>query len=306
MFWRGRIYPRLAAGNQADVNHILDHSYGHLLNFLDPKRSVVTCHDLMPLIYEKNESLRREFESVVGNIKKAAKVIADSVDTQNDLIKYLSVPEDKITVVYLGVDPVFRPFSFKEKTAARKKFGLPEGKIIFSHGRADLPWKNTEGIIRAFSEVAKAVPGAYLLKVNSLTSEQTALLKQLGLSERYLEIDNPSDKDLAGLYNLADVFLSPSFKEGFGLTVLEAMACGLPQVVSRGTSLEEITGDLGIYVDPANIGQIAETVLGVIDGRINVPPQEALTAQAGKFSWEKTANGTMEIYKKVFASLKII
>lgn len=307
MFWRQEIYPRWARLNQGQVNHILDQSYGHLLNFLNPKRTVITCHDLLPLEFEKDLEIRERFRQTITNLKRAALIIADSQATKADLVRCLGLAEGRIRVIFLGVDPVFRPIdSTEEKKRLRKKFGLPGGKIIFSHGQAHLVYKNTEGILRSFVETARSRRDVYLLRVNPLTVAQLSILKASGLTDRLFEIENPSDEDLAALYNLADVFLSPSFKEGFGLPVLQALACGTPAVVSRGTSLEEITGDSGFYVNPDDIEGIVRVVNQILGGEIDrTVSQKKAVERARLFSWPETAKKTYEVYEEVFKSIKV-
>lgn len=308
MFWRDQVYPRWAGRNQGEVNHVLDHSYGHLLNFLVGQRTVVTCHDLLPLEFERNGQIRERFKRIVANLKKAAFIIADSLATKADLIKRLGLAEGRTKVIYLGVDPIFRPLeSEEEKKHLRRKFNLPEGRIIFSHGQATLPYKNTEGILRAFIETSRSQKDIYLLRVNPLTASQRALLKTAGLEKRFLEVVRPSDEQLSQLYSLADVFLSPSFKEGFGLPVLQALACGIPVVITPRTSLEEIAGDLGFYADPQDIGSIARAVGQVLAGGFDRESyRRQAVRRAQEFSWVATARQTYEVYEEVFRHSIII
>ena len=241
LFWRDWVYPRLAKDHQGSVNHVLDHSYAHLLNFLSPRKTVITCHDIIPLEYEKDPVIIGKFRSLVSNLDKAAFIIADSLDTKEDLEDKLSISSEKIKVIYLGVDPIFRQLSDDEKAKVVNKYSLPDGKIIMSHSNT-LAYKNIEGMLKAFREVLLADDLSYFIRVGTtpLTTAQRNLVWQLGITDNFYEIINPSDEELVGLYNCVDVFLSPSFKEGFGLTVLQSLACGTPIVVSRCTSLEEI------------------------------------------------------------------
>ncbi len=302
-FWRNEVYPRLAGLFQGEINHVLDHSYAHLLKFLDPKKTIVTCHDLMPLEYEADPILRRYFLGTVVNLSKSALVLADSEATKREMIEKLSIDEGKIEVVYLGVDATFQPIDAdEEKRRIRKEFNLPEGKIIFSHGQAHLPYKNTEGIVRAFAGVSKLRDDVYLLRVNSLTSEQKVILKSLGVNNRYREVINPSDEDLVRLYNGADVFLSPSFKEGFGLPVLQALACGLPVVISPDTSLEEIAGDCGVYVNPRDTQDIVRGLNRALSGGVDLAGFRKKAADRARFfSWSKTADKTRRAYEKIYS-----
>lgn len=301
LFWRDQIYPRIAKNNQGDVNHVLDHSYAHLLNFLDQRKTIITCHDLIPLEYEKNSEVSEKFRSLVLNLDKAFFIIADSAATKDDLEDKLSISSEKIKVIYLGVDPIFRLLSRDEKARVVNRYSLPEGKIIMSHSNS-LVYKNIEGMLKAFREVLLSNDLSYFVRVGTtpLTLSQRNLVWQLGISDNFYEIINPSDEELVGLYNCADVFLSPSFKEGFGLTVLQSLACGTPVVVSSGTSLEEIAGPVGVYTDPKSVEEITKAILSVINKEsLTVKDKEVLIRRASLFTWEKTARETLEVYESI-------
>lgn len=297
-FWRARVYPNFGRFFQGRVNHILDHSYSHLLNYLRPERTVVTCHDLIPLDFEDDGALLAGFKETVDNLHKAVRIITVSESTKTDLINKLGIGADKIDIVYSGVDPIFRPVeSGEDKKKWKRKFGLPEGKIILNFG-SNLRYKNVETLLMAFKEMIALYPSLYLLRIHPLSPEQKKLARDLGILSNYFEVLSPNDEDLVGLYNCGDIFLSPSLKEGFGLHVLEAMACGLPLVISKGTSLEEITGEYGIRVDPLDAGQIAEATLKAIN-KTGVPSQEGMVDRARSFSWQETARKTLAVYQKL-------
>ena len=125
--WRTHVYPTFAQFRQGDINHILDHSYAHLLKFLDVKRTVVTCHDLIPLDFEENPLVLAGFKDTAHYLHKAARIIAVSESTKDDLINKLGIDAGKIAVVYSGVAHAFRPFETLElKQMYKEKFGLPK------------------------------------------------------------------------------------------------------------------------------------------------------------------------------------
>lgn len=301
-FWRANVYPNFGRFFQREVNHILDHSYGHLLNILNPKRTVVTCHDLIPLDFEDDLSVLAGFREIIKNLIKAAKIIAVSESTKADLINKLGIDDHKISVVYSGVDPIFRPFdSLEIKKAARRKFNLPEGKIVLNFG-SNLKYKNVETVLRAFKEILDFLPSVYLLRIHPLSDEQKKLAQDLGILSNYLEVLSPSDEDLVKLYNCGDVFLSPSLKEGFGLHVLEALACGLTVVVSKDTSLQELVGDVGVLIDCQNISEIASKTASVLRGDLVIDTKR-IAERSELFNWPKTAEQTASVYWEVVAGL---
>lgn len=301
-FSRLLLYPWWAKKHQGDVNHVVDHSYGHLLFHLDPSRTVVTCHDLIPLEYEKDPAALRVFRYSVGGLARAAKILAVSQATKRDLVEELGIEPEKIKVIYLGVDQgKFKVQSQKSKVeAVRRRYSLPEGKILLHVGNS-LVYKNIEGILRSLKLVLAEVKDIYLLKVGKLASSQRKLVGELGIEGRVLEQANILDEDLAAFYQLANVLVYPSFKEGFGFPVLEALACGCPVVVSKGTSLEELAGKAAFLVNPQDTGSIAGGILKVLrsntlEYRTKV---ELGLRRAKEFSWERCAQETVKVYEEV-------
>lgn len=297
MLWRSRVYPFFSKFSQGSVNHVLDHSYAHLLNYLDSKKTVVTCHDLIPLEYEEDGKVLERFKKTVDNLSKAQVIIADSQSTKRDLMSKLSIKEDKIRVIYLGLDRALKNSNQATKWEIRKELGLPEGKIILNHGN-NLVYKNVSGVLKAFKNILSNDPNTYLVRTHSLSIVQKKIAEDLGVLSHYIEILHPDDDTLCNLYIASDVLLSPSLKEGFGLTVLEAMSLGLPVVVSQGTSLQEIAGEVGVLVDPKNIDEVASKTLAVLKGDI-VLNSATLLERATLFSWEKTAEQTTSVYQEI-------
>lgn len=300
LFWRSTVYPHLAKRQRADVNHVLDHSYAHLLNYLNPEKTVVTCHDIIPLFCEKDEVIKLKFRKVVENLKKAAFIIADSKSTKNDLVNALDISEEKVGVIYLGVDPIFSVCnSVDELSRIRDKYKIPDGKIILSHGN-DLNYKNVVGIFKTFQKILNSGSVSYLVRVGPLNNSLRKLAWDLGITDSIFELNDPDDKDLAVIYNLSDVFFSPSFKEGFGLPVLQSLACGTPVVISKNTSLQEIAGDFGNLVDPNNIDEMTSVILSILekDDFKNIHKAQYIK-KAQMFTWKLTAQKTFEVYSNL-------
>ncbi len=295
-------YPLKARGQQRDVNHVVDHSYGHLVYALDPSKTVVTCHDLNPLKHEESWLNLQLFKYSVGGLKKAAKIISDSEATKKDLIEFLKIEPDKIKVIPLGVEEKFRVIDDQEELGRiKKKYGLPNAKILLHVGGSAYN-KNIEGIIDAISKLKSQNSNLCFVKVgSSFTEPQKTLIKKLNLENRVKLLGQVSEEDLIALYNLADVLVLPSFYEGFGLPVLEAMACGTPVVTSNVSSLPEIADGAAILVDPHNVDSIASGILKILNCdavQYQSWVQKGLE-QAKKFSWEKTAEETLKVYEEV-------
>ncbi len=304
-------YPRFVrrASSGSTVGHILDQSYGHLLGSLKARYKMVTCHDLIPLFFEKDPALLKLFRYSVARLREADLILADSRDTRRDLTSELGVNPDRVWVVPLGVD--LDLFRITEERRRRdeilKALAIPAGKVIL-HVANSLPYKNFNRLLKAFAKVLTNTSGqnVVLVNVGRLNTAQKNLARELAVDEHIIEMTEVSDSLLTTLYNIADVYLQPSLKEGFGFTVLEALACGTPVIVSKGTSLAELSGRAGIYVDPLDVGSIAEKIFEVLfsyNSLLHPSPRE-LRTQAEKFSWQKTAKTTVEAYKYLLNSKK--
>jgi len=304
-------YPLKARKHQGDINHIVDHSYGHLVYALDPKKTVVTCHDLNPLKHEESWLNRRLFKYSLGGLKRAAGVIADSEATKKDLIKFLKIESDKIKVIPLGVGGKFRMIEDqKELERVRRKFNISPrparrqaGRKIIIHVGGSAYNKNIEGIINAMSNIKYQISNIYFIKVGSdFTASQKSLIKKLDLEDDVKYLGSVSEDDLVALYNLADVFVFPSFYEGFGLPILEAMVCGTPVVTSNISSMPEVAGGAAVLVDPYGAESIATGISQVL--RSNTAQYQGLVekglARAKKFTWQKTAEETLKVYQEIY------
>lgn len=301
-------YPWLAKGESKKfkVSHVLDHSYAHLLYYLESPLKVVTCHDLLPLEFEKDAAALKVFRYSLGGLKKADLILADSRDTRRDLEDKLGLPTAKIRVVPLAVDlERFRPEDERaDLEGVHQLYRIPYGKIVLHVGNS-LAYKNQERVLQALALLRKNTPEpVFFLKVGRLSNGQRHLAEKLGIADQVLEREAVPDEDLAYFYNLADLLIYPSLKEGFGFPVLEALACGRPVLVSRGTSLEEITGNLGVLVDPKNTEDIAQKIYEVL---FRFHPAlhgkgEEFRRRAEKFTWQKTAEMTLSAYEELLVS----
>ncbi len=323
-------YPLKARSQQGEVNHVVDHSYGHLVYALNPKKTVVTCHDLNPLKHEESWLNLQLFKYSVGGLKRAAKIISDSEATKTDLVKFLKISPSKIKVIPLGVEEKFRVIKDRgELDCVRSKFNLPHDRKVLMHVGGSAYNKNIEGVLRALSALTRKQFNHFLsprserfassgsntiqqlsfLKVGSdFTNAQKSLIKKLGLEDSVKFLGAVPKEDLVAIYNLADVFVFPSFYEGFGLPVLEAMACGTPVVTSNTSSLPEVAGEAAFLVDPHDVDAIARAITKVLHfhtleyGKYEELVQKGLE-RAKKFTWQKTAEETLKVYEDVYAEI---
>ncbi|CAG0936751.1 mannosyl-N-acetyl-alpha-D-glucosaminyl-diphospho-ditrans,octacis-undecaprenol 3-alpha-mannosyltransferase / alpha-1,3-rhamnosyltransferase [Thermoflexales bacterium] len=285
------------------------HSPDFIPPFTGRFKRVITVHDLNFLYYPQflTSASRRYYNTQIERAVQAADhILADSHATRLDLIKLLNVPEEKITVVWLAPNAeVYRSLDPAATVAARARLQLPDRFILFA-GTLE-PRKNVAGLLRAYHLLLERDPRSPdLILAGSrgwLFDETRALIDELHLSERVHWIDSPADTDLAALYQAASVFVLPSHYEGFGLTVLEAMACGAPCIISDRGSLPEIAGGAAVEIDPADIVELAEALLGVLhDDRLQQRLRHKGLARAAEFSWERCARETLAVYRRVLGT----
>jgi len=274
-----------------------------------PCPMVVTVHDLsfIPFPQALTPRARLLLRWLVPlSVRRAARVIAISEFTRQDLIRYYDIPPDKIRVTLLAADPAYG------RNGQGDLSQLPEGvrePFILAVGNLE-PRKNLSRLVDAFVHLVRAqgFQGQLVLAGNPRGSSQRLLqqLRTLGLESRVLMPGYVSKAQLRSLYNQAAVFVFPSLYEGFGLPTLEAMACGCPVVSSNVTSLPEVVGDAAIQVDPDSTAKLAEAIDAVI-----VRPELARELRAkglrraSMFSWRKTAEQTRGVYGEAVASKRL-
>jgi len=273
-------------------------------------KSVVTIHDLIPIKYLEHYlpgirgKLRWEIQK--RRLKKVEAVITDSGYWREEIPNLSGFPKEKIFVIPLAAGEEFKRLEIKKlrNLGVKEKYQLPDNFVLYV---GDVNWnKNVEGLIKAFAKskikiqnlklvlVGKAFEDRDLKETNSILQ----LIKELNLINQTKILGYVPTEDLVGIYNLATVFCLPSFSEGFGLPVLEAMACGCPVVAGRTSSLPEICDEAAVLVDPYDINDIARGIKKAIENKEKL--KEKGIKQAEKFSWQQTANLTLEVYEKVF------
>lgn len=286
-------YPRIANKKQSDVNHVLDHSISHLIGSLEVKKTIITCHDLIGLeIPQATPFWKRKifWKNVIKNMLQARNIIAVSQHTKDDILKHTSYKSDDIIVIYLGVSTKFRQIN-KDKIEGRFKFNKP-AILHVGHGNF---YKNVEGLIKAVALLKKEVS---LVKVGPISKSQLSLIKKLKID--LIQFPRLTQDDLVPLYNAVDLLVFPSWYEGFGFPVLEAMASGCPVVCSNAGSLPEVASDAAAMISPDDIQGIAKAIERILASHdLKQELIEKGLRQAKKFSWEKTALETAGVYKKI-------
>jgi glycosyltransferase involved in cell wall biosynthesis len=279
----------------------------HSPDFIPPHRptcqSVITVHDLAFLLYP--HFLTKESARYYGHIDQAVRwtdhIIAVSESTKRDTIQHLGVAEDKITVVYEAANPIFRPIDREEaKAHVLNRHGV-DGPFILFVSTIE-PRKNVPTLLRALWQLMECYKEDVRLVLAGgkgwLFEDVFAVVDELKLDERVHFVGRVSSEDLLYLYNAAEMLAHPAFYEGFGLPPLEAMACGLPAIVSNVASLPEVVGDAGLLVDPHDADELTVAIWRVLhDDKLRQEMREKGLRQAERFSWKRAARETLEIYR---------
>jgi len=266
------------------------------------RKMVVTVHDLIYLLFPDavptllaKHYARFMIESV---LKKASRVVTVSNHTKNDLVRLFGEQYSrKMDVIYEAPGKEFRRIKDKARIAdVRTRHRLDENIILYVGSVK--PHKNIKTLIKMFARLKSwGVP--HQLVICGRWDKKEDHLKE-EMSDRYIRyLGEVTSEDLVALYSMSDVLVHLSLYEGFGLTVLEAMQCGTPVVVSNASSLPEVAGTSAFVVPPQNLEQIADTVYNVIiNQQLKDGMMETGLDHAKKFSWEETAQKTLEVYRK--------
>ena len=301
-------YPRSLRRREAGVFHILDHGYAQLIRSLDPDRTVVTCHDLIPLLAAEGAipihvppMVARTFRLRVAHLARARKVITISEATKATLERYTSVRSDRIVVIPYGVNSTFR-YEANRTTTLRAAAGLAEASAVVLQVASIGRYKNTTVLLHAFAQLRSRLEGVVLVRIGApFYPDEAELARTLGIGDAIKHLARiDDDRVLAEWYNAADVLVFPSSWEGFGWPPLEAMACGTPVVASDIPAVSEVVGDAGVLVpsgDPSAVAGATEQVL--TDTALATSLRQRGLERARQFTWEQTAVRTLAVYDDV-------
>ena len=268
-------------------------------------RSLITIHDLHYLHFSHfmtADSLRYYKSQIAWAVQAADHILASSHNTRNDLCNLLDVDESKVSVHWLGVDDIFHPLPPAEIAAGRGRLGLPDEYLLFV-GTYE-PRKNIPGLLEAYHrlrQVRSDLPPLVLAgRRGWLYEDIFAKADELQLGDHLRWVEGAAQKDLPILYNGALLFVLPSHYEGFGLPVLEAMACGTPVVASDRSSLPEVAGDAGLLVDPDDPNSIAAAIGKLLDdSALCADLREKGLARARIFTWQGMTEQVLRVYESL-------
>ncbi len=295
-----------------DLFHLVDHSYAQLIHDLPGDRTVVTCHDLDTfncVLEPESDPRPRWFRAMaqrsLNGFLRAGHVICVSDFTRANVLRHGLFPPDRLTVIHPGADPVF----FASDTGCEANPRTPPARQPYLlHVGSTIRRKRIDVLLRVFARVIPQFPELQLVRVGGdLTAEQARLAQELGIAGKVIQSPHLTKPELAAMYQRAAMVLQTSDAEGFGLPVVESLACGCPVVASDIAPLREAGGAAAEYCPVGDIEAWSETVIRLLrDREIDPGDWEARRIRArqhaSNFTWSENANRTISVYQRVCKS----
>lgn len=307
LFWRLIKLPFLVKNIKYDIIHIP-------VEFIPPfmvRNIMMTIHEI-PWIRHRLRPISNAYEFISFKInellfplclKKAKKIVTISKSTKNDLIKMFKVPPDKIEVIPEASEERFKDdFTAREKEDFRKQIGAEKGYIL--NFATDDARENNEIVLESWKEVSQKIREDRKLIIagcpDSRKKELIPMLDGMGIADKVKFLGFVDEDMLVKLYSSADIYIDISHYEGFGLQVVEAMACGTPVITSNVTSLPEVVGEGGRLIDVEDKeGLIKEIADLLTDERKRKELGEKAIKSAARFSWNRTAEQTLKVWEQI-------
>lgn len=286
---------------QFDMFHIADHSYGHLAHAIPAGRSGVFCHDLDAfrcLIEPDRDSrpawFRKLASRVLSGMQRAAVVFYSTTAVRDEILAYSLVPEDRLVHAPYGVAAEYTPRP--DRPASAEPFLLHVGSCV--------PRKRVDLLLDVFARVRETVPALRLVHIGApFTDEQERQIDRLGLRGATTALSNLPRERVADMYADASLVLLPSDAEGFGLPIIEALACNARVVASDIPVLREVGCNAVAYCPPGDTAAWTGTVLTMVQSTIADPPSDVRLAQAAKYTWSEHARIVGDAYAAVMSTL---
>jgi glycosyltransferase involved in cell wall biosynthesis len=305
-YYKDEFLPEWLLSKGADLYHVPQNGIG--LPLKAPCRKVVTIHDLIPYVYPESVGrgyLKEFLGEMPGIIKNTDGIIAVSQHTKKDILRFFDYPEDRITVIYEAAEPLYAPTHKNTcKGVLKRQYGIDTDYLLYVGGFGTR--KNLSCLLVAFAEAVRELPKPCKLVCPGRSLKAKSYLKELA---KALNIDDlvvfpgfvPVNV-LPYFYGGAEALVYPSLYEGFGLPVLEAMACGCPVLISDNSSLREIGGDAAAYFNALDSKSVADAIIRVMNDQelLNQMSEKGLWHSA-EFDWHKSAESTWAFYEKIAA-----
>ena len=303
ILWEQGVLPRYVKRHNIDI--LL--SAGMTAPVVCPRPSVVMLFDLQHINQPGNFPwyyLPFLKSIIYASAKSADGVLTISHQVKNDIVRSYHLPPDRIEVTHLAVNhAIFSLHGTPDMVTVKSRYGLPDRFILYA--ASSLPHKNHERLLHAFRSVREQVPEMKLVLIGARDKGETALIRHiraLGLEQAVLLLGWLPFEDVPSIYRASEAFVFPTLHEGFGLPIIEAMACGVPVVCSNREPLLEVAGDAALFVDPLSPAEIAKAVISVVT---DMPIRQHLISKglvrSSAFTWEATAKKTLAFLTTIAA-----
>jgi len=291
---------------RAQLVHILDHSYAHMVTRVQRRPAIVTVHDLMPVIILRSptdgwrEGVRNRFlRGTLKALRLARSYIVGTEWLKRELATWLG-DDRRISVVPFGVDRAFFSEAPNARSRGRADWRIPDDAFVVLHVGSTVERKNVPLVIHTVARL-RAEADAYLLQVGGrFSNDQQQLIERLGLRRFVRTVPLADESTLRRAYRAADVLLFPSLYEGFGYPVIEAFASGLPVVTSGAGGLKEVGGDAVVVVE----GRDPAAYVAALESLSDDPLRREELVERGRalartFTWQRTAEQTADVYRSL-------
>lgn len=296
ILWEQSVWPVAAVRDGLDLLH----SMAFVTPILSSKPAVVTVYDLSFMHYpERFVSLQRRYLAgqTCRSCRQARRVIAISKSGREDVHQFFGVPLERIDVIHPGVSSMFSPRSPEEVADFRRRQGLPERFLL--HVGTLQPRKNIPALISALARLSDKELALYLVGGKGwLYDEIFAQAAELGLRQRVRHVGYALDEDLPLWYNAATLLVFPSIYEGFGMPMVEAMACGTPVIAANAAAAPEAAGDAALYFEAKDVDSLAGQIeRALVDSDLAATMRARGLVQAARFSWPRAGQQTASVYR---------
>lgn len=304
-FFEQYYFPNNISNEKVDIFHMPQNGIG--MNDTIPCKKIITIHDLIPFVMPETVGkgyLIKFLKEVPKAIESADAILTVSEWSKKDILRFVPIDEKKIFVTPLSADDKYKPLNKdKCKLFLGKKYNINKPFILYIGGFS--PRKNVRSLMIAFSKIYQSLNSEYNLVIIGANKDDCSYLNELSinlnLASNIIFTGFVPENHLPILYNACDVFVYPSFYEGFGLPPLEAMSCGTPVITSNVSSIPEVVQDAGILINPYDTSVLMDSLLKILnDENLRNDLKQKGLERAKNFSWEKTAAKTLEVYRKVY------